>query len=181
MSRYLNSFFISFVLYASVFGLIIYEVKDENFSDKKSCDVSRVCFSVINNQPTPQKEEPKQETKVEKKIVKKEIKKSVKKEPIPIEKAIPKKEIIVEKKIEDTQDETKEEETAKLEEEQVQKQNAQQMVNTKIQETKEKEMLKAKQDVFLAYLVERINSNKSYPNSARRRGVEGDVEMKFHI
>ena len=45
----------------------------------------------------------------------------------------------------------------------------------------DEELLQAKRDRFLAHLVEKINSNKSYPHAARRRGVEGDVEVKFYI
>jgi len=35
--------------------------------------------------------------------------------------------------------------------------------------------------VFFAKLKEKINSNKFYPSNAKRRGIEGDVEIKFDI
>lgn len=75
MSRYLNSFFIAFALYSSAFGVILYQSTTDNFSDQQTTNenVSRVCFSVINEQTPIVKEEVKLEKKVEKKIVKKEV------------------------------------------------------------------------------------------------------------
>lgn len=183
MSRYLNSFFISFVVYASLLGFIIYESNDDNFCDKKNKDVTRVSISVVNNQPIVKKDELKPEKTVEKKIHKKETKKDrkvVKKEVLPIQKQIEEKPVEVAKK-EIKQEETKKEEIAKVEEEQVKKQEAQKAINTKITKTVNKDVLKAKQDMFLANLVKRINSNKSYPNSARRRAIQGNIEMRFCV
>jgi TonB family protein len=42
-------------------------------------------------------------------------------------------------------------------------------------------MTEAKKQIFLADLIKRINSNKSYPHTARRRSVEGTVEVEFII
>lgn len=39
----------------------------------------------------------------------------------------------------------------------------------------------AKQNAFMVKLRELIDSNKHYPKSARRRGMEGSVEMRFNI
>lgn len=186
MSRYLNSFFISLVLYVSIFSFLIYQAKDDNFCDKKNKDVTRVSISVINNQPIVKKDELKPEKKVEKKIHKKEtkkVRKVVKKELLPIQKKIQDKpKEIVKKEIKkEVKEETKKEEIAKVEEKQVKKQEAQKAINTKITKTKNNDVLKAKQDMFLANLVKRINSNKSYPNSARRRGIQGNIEMRFFV
>ncbi|MBE0514868.1 energy transducer TonB, partial [Sulfurimonas sp.] len=43
------------------------------------------------------------------------------------------------------------------------------------------DVTKAKRELFIANLIKRINSNKSYPRSARRRAVEGVVTVEFLI
>lgn len=181
MSSYLNSFLISFVLYASIFGFILYESREKTFCDKKHDNVTRVSISVINNQPIVKKDKLKPEKIVKKKAHKKEsekIDKVVKKEVLPIQKQIPKKVIEVAKKEikEEPQKQPKKEETANVEE-----QAAKKAISTKITKTVNKDVIKAKQDIFLANLVRRINSNKSYPNSARRRAIQGEVEMRFFL
>lgn len=172
MSRYLNSFFISLVLYVSTFSFILYEVKDDNFCDKKNEDFTRVAISVINNQPVVKKDELKQEKK---KVVKKKVKKVVKKEPLPVKKTVPKKVIEVAK------EEVKEEPQKQPEKEEIVKEEkaVKKAINTKIQKTVNKDEIRAKQDIFLANLVKKINSNKFYPHTARRRAIQGEVEMKF--
>jgi len=40
---------------------------------------------------------------------------------------------------------------------------------------------KRKQREFMHYLITKINSNKSYPSTARRRAIEGIVDVRFHI
>jgi len=176
MSRYLNSFFIAFALYSSAFGVILYQSTTDNFSDQQTTNenVSRVCFSVINEQTPIVKEEVKLEKKVEKKIVKKEVLQT----PNPIAKAT--REAI---KKEEPKPTPKEEvkEVVQKETKAVPKQKMQKVVSTAVAESENAEMLKAKQDKFLSHLVEKINSNKSYPNMARRRVIEGNVEMKFHL
>jgi periplasmic protein TonB len=173
MSNYVNSFFISLVLYASLFGFILYESQEDSFCDKKHKDVTRVSIAVINNQPVVEKEKITPEIKPKKKVQKKKeeikkVEKVVKKETLPIPKPIQKKPVEVVK-----------EEVAKVEEKEIKKVNTQKAINTKIQKTVNKDEIRAKQDIFLANLVKRINSNKFYPHSARRRAIQGEVEMKF--
>lgn len=185
MSRYLNSFFISLVIYVSIFGLIIYESNDDDFCDKKSEDVTRVSISVINNQPIVKKDKLKPEKTIEKEIHKKEtkkVKKVVKKEVLPIQKPTKKEPVeIAKKEINEKVQEQPKNEVAKVEEEQVNKQESQKAISTKITKTTNNDVLKAKQDIFLANLVKRINSNKFYPHTARRRAIQGEVEMKFSL
>lgn len=180
MNRYLNSFFIAFALYSSAFGVILYQSTTDTFSDQQTTNenVSRVCFSVINEQTPTLKEEVKPEKKVEKKLEKKVVKKEVLQTPNPIAKATRepiKKELPKPTVSEEVQ------EVVQAETKIVPKQNMQKVVNTAVEETQNTEMLKARQDKFLSHLVEKINSNKSYPNMARRRVIEGNVEMKFHL
>ena len=183
MNRYINSFLITLVLYLSAFGVIVYESATDNYCDKKSLNEksSRICFSMVTLPSPVKKDEPKKEKKVEKKIVKKVEKKVVKKEIVQAKKELLPKEIEKE-----TPKEEEPQEVAKKQEEQTNtpsetKPNVQKVVNTNVQKTVDEDMVKAKQDRFIAHLVERINSNKSYPMAARRRGIEGDVEVKFHV
>ena len=62
----------------------------------------------------------------------------------------------------------------------------QQSVVTKREKSKpnrdiEDENKKMKQNLFLSQLRSQINANKTYPNSARRRGIQGEVEMRFFV
>lgn len=41
--------------------------------------------------------------------------------------------------------------------------------------------IKAKQNIFFTKIRNKIEQNKSYPRSARRRGIEGIVEVKFNL
>ncbi len=52
---------------------------------------------------------------------------------------------------------------------------------TKTQNKINHEVVQAKQDLFIKHLIHKINSNKSYPHTARRRGIEGLVDVKFKI
>ena len=175
MSHYLKSLFISILLYVSIFALAIYALEEseqfckENSEQKKN---SRVCIAMVEQKITPQPKKPPEEKKPE--PVKKPKKKVVKKKPIP------KKELPVEKvEPQEVVEEVVEVEQEVVQEEQLVQQEVMQKTQTQKQETADD--LKARQDLFLAHLVERINSNKTYPTTARRRAVEGDVKMAFHI
>ncbi len=75
---------------------------------------------------------------------------------------------IEQKPVEELQEETTEQ--AEPDKEVIQR-DVQQMVIAKQQEL----------DRFTRYLIEKINENKRYPTSARRRGIEGDVDVKFIV
>lgn len=173
-NRYVNSFFITLVLYMSAIGGIIYETSSDNYSDKKTLNEksSRICFSVITPESPIKKDEPKEEKKPKKKIVKKVEKK--------VEKKIEKQEIAqaIKKPIQEEIEQEQEEQTDTVADANP---NVQKVVNTNVEKVVDEELIKAKQDRFIAHLVERINSNKSYPNAARRRAVEGDVKVEFHV
>jgi len=189
MSHYLKSLLISIFVYLSLFTLALYALeKNEQFckEESKSQKNSRVSISMIEQRTTPLQKKPqpvnkpKAIKKPKKKIVKKKpqikkevlVKKALKKvkpqEPI---KEIAQAEEIVQEIVESAQ------EVAELE--QAVTQGVIQKTHTHTQESAQD--LKAKQDMFLAYLVERINSHKIYPHSARRRAIQGDVKMAFHV
>ena len=188
MNRHISSFLIALVLYLSVVGLIVYQSNDDSYCDKKNPEesVRRVCFSVISEEVPVQKHEPTHEKRAEKKVerkVRKRVEKAApKKEPLP--KPVPEapEEPVAEAINEVIEEAVETAEVAQPEEVLTTAEKpAEKAVETAIQKEIDKELLQARQDKFLAHLVEKINSNKSYPNSARRRGIEGSVEMAFHI
>ena len=50
-----------------------------------------------------------------------------------------------------------------------------------ITKTVNEDEIKAKQNIFFANLKKRINKNKSYPKVARRRGIQGEINVEFTI
>lgn len=199
MNRQTRSFLITLAVYLSVGALIIYQWNDDGYSDKQSPDKSaaRVCFSVISQEVPAHKEPQKVEKKVEKKKVvkKKKVVRKVEKE---VEKVVQKETVsevprteapeepvaeatkeIIEEPAETT--ETAQPEEVPTEVMTAADQSSEKAAETVIQKEIDQELLQARQDRFLAHLVKKINRNKSYPRIARRRGMEGDVEVAFHI
>ncbi len=69
-----------------------------------------------------------------------------------------------------------------VEEEQVEQLATQEQTQeSSVAQAQEAQILQAKQNLFLTNLIERINNNKSYPNMARRRCIEGEVDVKFVV
>lgn len=196
MNRHISSFLIALVLYVSVVGLVLYQSNDDIFCDKKSPEnsVRRVCFSVVSEEVPVQKHTPKETKRVEKKVERKVQKRAEKK----VEKVAPKKEPLP-KTVPETTEEPASEAIEEMIEEPAEKmevaqpeeaptevvttaeQAAEKAAVTAIQKEIDQELLQARQDRFLSHLVEKINRNKSYPRIARRRGMEGSVEVAFHI
>ena len=184
MNRNVSSFLITLALYLFAAGLIVYQPNDDNYCDKKNPDerAGRVCFSVIDEEVPVQERVPKEKKKAEKRVEKKSEKK--------VEKAIPKKEPLPEalegEAAETIPEPTAAQEVAKVEPEQAEhptntEPQRERAAETRIQKEVDKELLQARQDRFLAHLAERINHNKSYPKSARRRGIEGSVKVGFQL
>lgn len=171
MNRYLSSFIISILIYISLFaGAIVIFNEDDNFSDKDVDKPNVICVSMVAQKVT-QKQPIK---KIQKK--KKTVKKVVKEKELPKpKKTIPKTEIVKKelKKEEVVEDETSVQEYVEVE-------KKQEVIATKKCTTNTDE-IKAKQNIFFTKLRNRINENKSYPRSARRRGIEGSVEVKFNL
>lgn len=199
MNRQTRSFLITLTLYLSVAGFILYELSDTDYSDKKSPDAhaARVCISVISKAPPVQTQPPKEQKKVvKKKVVKKrevvkkvekEITKVVKKEKLVEEPAREVVEKVVQEEVPEVVEEPVEmQELAESEEEQTETLETSTPASDKaavanVQKEFDSELMQAKRDMFMATLTKEINKNKTYPKSARRRGIEGNVEISFEI
>ncbi len=202
MNRYLSSLLLTSIIYVIIMGLVFYFLNkdDISHSEVRVIDVYKVNFSILKPQKI-QEVQPKPEKKVEPKPKKKpkpkpEKKPKQKKKIKPKPEPKPVEEPIIEEPIEEPIIEAQEELIEEIEEDVVtelveetieeetitQEQIAQQEeLQKQIQEANAANILKQKQDIFIANLVERINSNKSYPNMARRRAIEGSVEVTFKI
>ena len=194
--RYLHSFLISSILYTSIFGSIIYLLEDVDFSHATKPTVKEKRIKIALNATTEKKHitkttkpnikktipKPKKKKKelVKKKIQKPKPKKIVKKKKIPQEKTlVQKKEKILkpQKQLEKTPTVQK---PAVLQQIVVNQTKAKE-IDTRKKEQEELEKLVKKQKLFLAQLREAINKNKTYPNTARRRNIQGEVNVKFEI
>ncbi len=170
MNRYLSSFILSTLIYVSLFAsaFAFFSEESENFSDKNvnTPNVISVCMV------TPEKPKPIKKKVSEKKVKKKKIVKKDKPKPKP-KKALPKKEEIKNEIKEEAQEE-------KITTEESTKAHTQQVIANKKSQNNH-DAIKAKQNIFFTKLRNRINENKSYPRSARRRGIQGSVEVKFNL
>ena len=158
MHRYLSSFIITALLYVSAIASMLYAFNADSYSteDIEVHNVSKVSFTII----TPENK-PKKEKRIEQKP-------KPKPKPKPIKNPTPKPEPIVKEPLpEPVKEEPKPKEKK--------------IVNQNSDDTTSNEMTKAKKQLFIADLMKRINSNKSYPHTARRRCIQGVVEIKFII
>ena len=189
MHRYLSSFIISAIAYIAIIATIFYLFSKNDYSTKKVQKKTprSVQFSIIApakvKEIKPIKEKKKKLKSKPKKKKKPKPKpkpivkpKSIIKEPIVeleplIKEPVVKEAVIVEQAIEDQTIEDV------IEDETVEDTQAQEIVRQQINQDKRE----AKQREFIEHLIKKINSNKSYPRMARRRGVEGVVDVKFTI
>jgi len=177
MNRYILSFIISSIFYlAIIIGLVYFvSIDDSCKADANIKATKKVCFSVVTQPETPKpiiekkpKPKPKKKHKPKPKPKPKPLPEPVKEKPVPEPIPEPIVEETIEKEIEVVEEETQE---------------VVKPVQT-VTETQNKinhEVVQAKQDLFISHLIHKINSNKSYPNMARRRGIEGLVDVKFKI
>ncbi|QFR49465.1 TonB family protein [Sulfurimonas lithotrophica] len=178
MNRYFSSFVISLFVYVSLFaGAVVFFNKNDTFSDKEIKKPNVVTVCMVAPQPKLIKEPIKKKIVKKKKVVKKKkpIKKKIIKKELPKPSQSLKKEEIIKEKI--VKEEVVKEQVA-MEQPEIKK--TQQVV------AKEKpyinpDEIKAKQNLFFTELRNKINKNKSYPRRARRRGIEGNVEVKFFL
>jgi periplasmic protein TonB len=191
--RYISSFLLSSLFYFLLLALLysLHADKEELFKTQKE-EFSRISLStMVYQEPKPLAKQNMQKKPVVQKqtVQKKQVPKPVAKKAVPlpqqsIEKAQEKPiEDVIEKPLADdlqTQQKTQKiNELQKAQEEaealqRLQQKEAEQMLLAK----KEKE---AKQNLFIEQLRERINKNKSYPMTARRRAIEGSIEMQFYL
>ncbi|MEA3289706.1 MAG: energy transducer TonB, partial [Campylobacterota bacterium] len=184
MNRYISSLTITLLLYSSLAAAFLYSYdKPTAINSKALKSEQNVKFTIISQQkPQPKKEKPK---KIEKKEpIKKEIKKKkVEKKPKKIKKPTPKK---VEKK-EPVKKEIKKKPKKKVEPKKKKEQKQISQIKQNRSKTKsisnleEKNILKEKQDHYFKKIKETIAKNKNYPKVAVRRGIQGEVSVKFCI
>lgn len=185
MNRYISSFIISSIFYVAIIVALIYftNLNSRCDADTKIQSVKKVCFTVITQPETPKpKPKPKKEKKIEPKPKSKPkpkpkpepIPQPVKKEPVP--EPTPEPEPIIQEQI-------VKEDLEPVEEviEEVEKVAEYEEITTETQSEINHDVLLAKQNQFISDLIQRINSNKSYPNMARRRSIEGVVDVKFKV
>ncbi|PHS58737.1 MAG: hypothetical protein COB17_01975 [Sulfurimonas sp.] len=181
MNRYLSSFIISFIFFTSIILVIFYFLTNNNFSvtEMEIEKVSKINLSIIFEIQQSRKEP----------LKNKILEKKTETEPIPEPeilvkaKQITESELIVEPK-QITESELIVEpklipkkvpsllSTPKISQKRILK-SKKQTVNSNIRQ--------AKQKLFITELVKKINNNKSYPYSARRRCIQGKLDIKFKI
>ncbi|MCK9473768.1 energy transducer TonB [Sulfurimonas sp.] len=186
MHRYLSSFILSSIAYILVGVLIIYFISIDTYSDKttKIINIQKVCLSTVIPKIEPKVEqEPKP---IEPKP--KPIEPKPKPKPKPIKPKPEPKPIEPQPEPEPVEPEPEPEPTVEHTESKVEEKVTPQPEQTKKQENisnvvaaANADMMKAKRELFIANLIKRINSNKSYPRSARRRAIEGNIEVEFTI
>ncbi|MEA2049504.1 MAG: TonB family protein [Campylobacterota bacterium] len=205
MNRYILSFFITTILYSSLFAALFYNYnKTTKLESKSSKSNQSVKFTIISKaKTTTQKKVKKSEKKIikkpkiKKKIEKKIKKKTIKKTPTkPIKKVETKKlkKPITPKKIEkqDIQkpiQKVKKDIPKKIVKKQTPspKQIKQQIKQNKskneqkILNDNQKQQTKIKQNQYYSKIKNIIFKNKRYPKIAIRRGIESSVKVDFTI
>lgn len=175
MNRYFSSFIISSISYIVILGIIFYLYSTNDYSTKTTQQENVQCVHFAVIEPTTVKQvEPVKKKKIKPKPKKKE-------RPLPKPKPVVKQKPVIEKPIvkpeEPLVEEFEEEEIEEVQEQEIVKtekiSDVVQQVNQNVKEAKKRE--------FIAHLIKKINSNKTYPNMARRRGMEGVVDVKFKI
>gem|GEM_PF-1900857 len=181
MNRYILSFFMASAVYISVLSLIFYQsITDDSHKKSEDEKISRVCISVVKEQIPMKKIDPKVEQKTETKIEKQIVKKAIEQK---IEKVETSKLATAQPSIERAQEtlhvkQNTEEKEVKTEKKQKESEQKSESLKSK---KADEETLKAKQNRFIAELMSKINTNKSYPRIARNDGIEGDVKVQFYI
>lgn len=186
MIKHASSLFISLTLHTLILFLLFYSWKNIPIFHKKEaqnkvcvklhCIVEEKVEHVLKKIDTPKQQE---------KIVKKEIKKIVPKKvktikeekitvPVVKDKVLPKKEIIqeIEEMPEATQEPVQEKNIETVSYEEVQKED---------EYTRSKRVNKEYIDANIQKIVKLLSDNLYYPRSARKRGITGDVIVKFEL
>ena len=182
-SRHLLSLFMSATLYTLLMLALFFLTKNEDFASKAQGVKNNIIRVSLMAPPVAKKVEVKKEVPLQEtpKPIEKVIKKTPPKKVVPLQKVEPKQEPIQESKPLEEMTKQQESETVVAQET-----SSEQVTQTAIQQVQEESHLLqdqriAKQKAFYSELRALINKNKTYPNSARRRAIEGDIEMKFSV
>lgn len=177
MNRYLSSFFISFSIYTLGVSSLLYFLSQESVNaSEANKTVQTVKFSFISEKPEKKMSEPSTMPEIKPQPQEKPVTK-----PKPKEKTIPRPKPKVEQKVESKQKPSKDEQKEITPKESSDSANMKSEANKEEKKSSDYEDIKAKQNLFMSKLRELINQNKSYPNSARRRAIEGVVNLRFNI
>lgn len=181
MTRYLKSFILVVFIYLLLFAGFVLYLKDNSPIKKVKDTQKRVSFTIVKKvEPKPiikPKSKPKQKLKPivkPKSKPKKKIVKHIKKKPKILEKKPISKPIskpIISKpqpKLQAKPDIIKTTQKIKPQ-------------NKEFIKEDKKELIQAQKQQYYQLIRELINQNKIYPKSARRRGVQGSVKVKFSI
>jgi len=173
MTRYLKSFILVVFIYLLLFAGFVLYLKDNSPIKKVKDTQKRVSFTIVKKvEPKPiikPKSKPKQKLKPKSKP-KKKIVKHIKKKPKILEKKPISKPIISkpQPKLQAKPDIIKTTQKIKPQ-------------NKEFIKEDKKELIQAQKQQYYQLIRELINQNKIYPKSARRRGVQGSVKVKFSI
>ena len=209
MNRYLSSFILTTIVYSLIFVSFLYSFEvNKNVHSQPQQSFNNIKFTVIEKtieapkkvekkenpkekivkkKPEPKKEQiVKKETpkKIEKKVIKKELakKKPEPKKQIVKKKPEPKKEEIVKKETSKKIEKVVKKPEAKLDKKIAKQQIKQQHVPVKQNKPSiDQELINAKKNNYFKTIKESISKNKTYPNIAVRRGIQGDVKISFTI
>lgn len=176
--RYLSSLMLSFFIYSTMaWSLFYFYICDTSKIETQTKEPSKLQISLVSLSTPKPHAQPK--SIIEKEFVTKEV---VRQEPKITQEIMTKKPL----------------KTASFEEEAAQKEMVQDREEIKIvqeiftpQSTAKdtnpderilsQEELKVKQNLFLEQMRHTIDKNKVYPNSARRRAIEGEVQISFFL
>ena len=182
IKRYFNSFFVASIFYSFLIITLLYSFEEVNIAPSKAQhSIQNVKFTLINLPKEIEK------PKVEKQEIVKKEPQPKKIEPKVVKKINPKK-ISPKKIVKKTEPkvEKKEKEIVKKTEEIKKQIVANQIKKSDSTEKKETvktdlKQLKMKQHKYYSQIKQTIDKNKSYPQVAVRRGIQGEVKIQFTI
>lgn len=175
MNRYLTSLGITSIVYLMIIASFFYNKTISNKPTVILTKENKVSFYVI-------KEQEKTIKKIKKKIIKKRVikKKIVKQKIIKKAKIFKKK---IKKKIDRIEKEkiVKKEDMKKIDQTITNKEEITKKPNILNEKHLDENRLKIIRNKYFILVKRTINNNKSYPKSARRRAIEGSVNVKFEL
>lgn len=202
-TRYFNSFFITICIYTVLVIALIYSskniIKNIDSKDHKVISLNHVILKHEEQKVTQvaRKQTSKEQKKEKKKVVPKKIKKQEAKKVVKkkIEKKIPKKKKYVEKEVvkkkiekEVVKNKAKQEPKKKMhaESEPIKQVKKQALVKKSTKTAKKKKVQEVDYEkeylsVNLKKILTEIRKNIRYPKVARRRGIEGVVNVEFKL
>lgn len=181
MNRYLSSFIIGAISYTFVGVSIVYFFilnKDDTHEKCKIEKIEKISICVVSQPQEIQEEIVKKKVEIQKHEEPKPLPKPIEKKPLP--KPIEEK-IIVQKEAaaEPIKEEVIADSTNTKPEPQVQEEDKK--ATPEIEKVVENDTKERDREIFIANLIKRINDNKSYPLTARRRAIQDSVEVEFVI